>query len=178
MLTRVSMSAGHLLICNDGMSEQKCLSKRALALHCACAFLDVLGQKKLAWERLRGHCWAETCRNKTIQNLYFSVTTTRREFRSEHDLSIICPRSWVGQVEVDPIESQIKWTRSAQVAEVQSNIPGIATLKCPRFGILPHFAALSQCLKSFLAGVLAYHAKTCSWIKDFPTALTWKMKSA
>ena len=173
MLTRVSMSAGHLLIWNDGMSEQKCLSANE-PWRCIAPVppLGCLGQKKLAWERLRGHCWAKTCQNKTIQNLYFSVTTTRREFRSEHDLSIICPRSWVGQVEVDPIESQIKWTRSAQVAEVQSNIPGIATLKCPRFGILPHFAALSQCLKSFLAGVLAYHAKTCSWIKDFPTALT------
>ena len=158
-----------MMACQSRNASQQTSPGAALRL---CLLLDVWAKKSWlgsGWGVIVGPKHAET---KPYRTSSFSVTTTRREFRSEHDLSIICPRSWVGQVEVDSIESQIKWTRSAQVAEVQSNIPGIATLKCPRFGILPHFAALSQCLKSFLAGVLAYHAKTCSWIKDFPTALT------
>lgn len=163
MLTRVSMSAGHLLICNDGMSEQKCLSKRALALHCACASSWMFGPKKVGLGAAEGSLLG---RNMPKQNhtepLFFCNYDTERIQKwawPVHYLSSVM--SWSGRSGSHRITNQMNaicagrrsskqhsWHRHSEV----SSFWYLAAFCClePMFKIIPRWRPSIPCQNLFL----------------------------
>lgn len=165
MLTRVSMSAGHLLICNDGMSEQNASQQTSPGAALRLCLLGCLGQKKLAWERLRGHCWILLGRNMPKQNhtepLFFCYDTERIQKWAwpVHYLSSVM--SWSGRSGSHRITNQMNaicagrrsskqhsWHRHSEV----SSFWYLAAFCClePMFKIIPRWRPNIPCQNLFL----------------------------